>query len=82
MGVNKVYSLSDLSAGEKAVILGYQANGDRGYRRKLMAMGLTPHAELEVIRRAPLGDPIQIKVRNTYLSLRKDEAVLLKLQRV
>jgi ferrous iron transport protein A len=47
-----------------------------------MAMGLTLHAELEVVRYAPLGDPIQIKVRNTYLSLRKDEAVLLKLKRV
>ncbi len=74
--------LKELGIGDKAIITGYASGGDRAYRRKLMAMGLTPHAELEVIRLAPLGDPIQIRVRNTYLTLRKDEAVLLKLQRV
>lgn len=74
-------SLSELSPGEKAVVIGYEG-GDFAYRRRLMAMGLTLQTPLEVIRRAPLGDPIQIKVRDTYLSLRQDEAVLLKLMRV
>lgn len=74
--------LQQLSVGDKAVIVGFDSAGDRAYRQKLMAMGLTPHAEIEVIRYAPLGDPIQIRVRNTYLTLRQDEAVLLKLSRV
>lgn len=74
--------LHDLQVGDKALITGYSREGDRAYRRKLMAMGLTPHATLEVVRVAPMGDPVQIRVRNTYLTLRKDEAVLLKLQRV
>lgn len=75
-------TLQQLNIGDKAIIVGYESGGDRAYRRKLMAMGLTPHAVLEVIRYAPMGDPVQIRVRNTYLTLRKDEAVLLKLQRV
>lgn len=75
-------TLQQLNIGDKAIIVGYENGSDRAYRRKLMAMGLTPHAVLEVIRHAPMGDPVQIRVRNTYLTLRKDEAVLLKLQRV
>lgn len=73
--------LNEFRPGDKARVMGYSGR-DSAYRRRLMAMGLTLHAELEVVRYAPLGDPIQIKVRNTYLSLRKDEAVLLKLKRV
>jgi Fe2+ transport system protein FeoA len=37
-------------------------------------MGLTVGAQLEVIRFAPLGDPIDIKIRGYHLSLRKNEA--------
>jgi len=37
-------------------------------------MGLTPGVEFDVIRMAPLGDPMQINVRGFHLSLRKSEA--------
>ncbi|MEI9898202.1 MAG: FeoA domain-containing protein [Chthoniobacter sp.] len=37
-------------------------------------MGLTVGAEFQVVRFAPLGDPIDIKVRGYHLSLRKSEA--------
>jgi len=43
-------------------------------RQRLMDMGLTPGADFIVERVAPLGDPVEIKVRNYHLSLRKDEA--------
>ena len=39
-----------------------------------MEMGLTPGAEVQIIRFAPLGDPIEIEVRGYRLSLRKREA--------
>lgn len=74
-------TLSDLDIGDKARICGYAA-GERAYRNKLLAMGLTPNTEITVIRRAPFGDPIQIQVRNFFLSLRQDEAKLIKLQRI
>ena len=44
------------------------------YRQQLQAVGIVPNAELTVLRRAPLGDPIQINVNNTSLSLRQKEA--------
>ena len=74
-------ALSDLAPGETGKICGFHP-GDRAYRQKLLAMGLTPNTEFEVIRRAPLGDPIQIRVRNFYLSLRQTETALLKIERV
>lgn len=39
-----------------------------------MEMGLIPGVELEVIRRAPMGDPIEIRLRGYALSLRRSEA--------
>lgn len=74
-------TLSDLSAGEFGKICGFHP-GDKVYRQKLLAMGLTPHTEFEVIRRAPLGDPVEIRVRDFHLSLRQGEAAILKIERV
>jgi len=42
--------------------------------RRLMEMGLTRGAAFEVVRYAPMGDPIEIRVRGYHLSLRKSEA--------
>ncbi|MGD9497661.1 MAG: DtxR family transcriptional regulator [Armatimonadota bacterium] len=49
-------------------------SGDPAIRRRIMDMGVTPGAEIEVERLAPLGDPIEIEVRGYHLSLRKREA--------
>lgn len=46
---------------------------DKTLRRKLLAFGLTPRTTFEIVRVAPLGDPIEIKVRGFSLSLRKTE---------
>ncbi len=46
------------------------------YRQKLLSMGLLPGAAICVTRYAPLGDPIEITVRGTRVSLRKAEANL------
>jgi Fe2+ transport system protein FeoA len=43
-------------------------------RQRLLEMGLTVGAQFEVVRYAPMGDPIDIKVRGYHLSLRKNEA--------
>lgn len=73
--------LADLSPGEFGKICGFR-QGDKAYRQKLLAMGLTPNTPFEVIRRAPLGDPIQIRVRDFHLSLRQAETELLIIERV
>lgn len=41
---------------------------------RLLEMGITPGVELEIVRRAPLGFPMEIKVRGYLLSLRESEA--------
>lgn len=46
---------------------------DACYRRKLLAMGLTLGSEVELVRVAPLGCPLEIKIRETSLLLRKNE---------
>ena len=66
-------TLGDLKVGESAKVTGYAVD-DPGYRHQLLALGLTPGAELAVVRFAPLGDPMEIRVRGSALFLRKDDA--------
>lgn len=49
-------------------------HGSGQLRRRLMTMGLTPGARLVVRKFAPLGDPIEIKVRDYSLSIRRRDA--------
>jgi ferrous iron transport protein A len=72
-------TLSDLTAGARATITGLSRDNSH-YRRKLLAMGLTPHTTLAVIRVAPLGDPIEVQARGCRMSLRRDEAQLIQVE--
>jgi ferrous iron transport protein A len=65
--------LREMKEGTKGRIIGYNQVG-RGYKGKLLSMGLTPNTEFEIIRVAPLGDPVEILVRGFHLSLRKQES--------
>ena len=49
-------------------------NGPLAVRRRLLEMGLCPGITVEVLRRAPLGDPLEVRVRGYLLSLRLDQA--------
>lgn len=73
-------TLEDLAVGDQGRVLGYQASAG-AYRRKLLSMGLTPGVALEVVRVAPLGDPVEIRVRGTSVSLRRAEAAVLEVER-
>ncbi len=75
-------SLGDLNLGERAKIIGYFAGGQNFYRRKLLIMGLTPGTEVKVIGIAPFGDPIEISIRGFSICLRKNEASILKLEKI
>lgn len=59
-------------------ILGYN-ECPRVVRKKLLDFGLTPGTEIEVLRVAPMGDPVEIKARGFLLSLRKTEFEVLRL---
>jgi len=74
-------TLKDLAVGDTAKVSGF-GEGSRAYRRKLLSLGLTPGTELTVTRWAPLGDPVEIKLRGFSLSLRKDEAASLIVEKI
>ncbi|MFW6289227.1 MAG: FeoA family protein [Spirochaetota bacterium] len=73
--------ISDLQPGERARVAGYDTSS-AAYRSKLLAMGLTRGVELRLCRVAPLGDPVEIELRGFRLTLRKDEAAVLRLTTV
>ena len=74
-------TISDLKVGDRAKVAGFTETG-RGYRRKLLTMGLTPGAEIAISRLAPMGDPVEIRVRGFSLSLRKEEAAALTVEKL
>jgi ferrous iron transport protein A len=68
----EVTVLGDLSPGDRARV--QTVDCAPTVRRRLLEMGLLPGTELRVVRRAPLGDPIEVRLRGYSLSLRKSEA--------
>ena len=52
------------------------------YRRRLVMLGATPGTTFEVVRIAPLGDPIEIRVRGSFISVRRDEAMLMEVEKL
>ena len=71
--------IKDIKVGQKAKLTGY-ADSNKEYRHKLLTMGLTRGAEFTVVRKAPFGDPVEIKLHGYNLSLRKDEAESMELE--
>lgn len=70
-------TLRDLEPGARGTITGYSVDDPPG---RLLEMGLLPGTPVEVIRLAPLGDPIDLKVRGYHLSIRKHEAELIRIE--
>jgi Fe2+ transport system protein FeoA len=70
-------TLDQLKPGERGVITGWTRDEPPS---RLLEMGLLQGTLLEIIRLAPLGDPIDIRIRGYHLSLRKHEAGLVEVQ--
>lgn len=66
------YRLAGLPVGQKIRIRGYALPD--AVRLRLLEMGLTEGVACRVVRYAPLGDPMEVRVRGYSLSLRRDEA--------
>ncbi|MGD1700826.1 FeoA family protein [Dapis sp. BLCC M229] len=69
----KTILLREMPEGTEGRVVGYN-EVKRGYKKKLLSMGMTPGVTFKVIRVAPLGDPVEILVRDFHLSLRKEES--------
>ena len=81
MNDDRATTLGDLQTGHRARITGF-TDASTSYRRKLLAMGLTPGAELSVTRLAPMGDPVEISVRGFAMSLRRGEAAAVLVEKI
>ena len=55
-------------------------NGEGALRRRIMDMGITRHTEIYVRKVAPLGDPLEVKVRGYELTIRKSEASIIEVE--
>lgn len=64
--------LDEFQIGESGVIV--SVAGEGRIRRRLFDMGVTPGAQVYLRKVAPLGDPIEVTLRNYELTLRKSEA--------
>lgn len=73
-------SLADLPFGTLARVVAVEDTSV--IARRLMEMGVVPGAQVSVLRQAPLGDPLQITVRDYRLALRRNEAHAIKVSTV
>ena len=63
-----------LQDSQPGAIVRIDSVGDSKLKNRLMTMGLIPGTRVEVLRAAPLGDPIAIRLRSYNLALRRDDA--------
>ena len=69
-------SLAQLPLGSSAVVR--RVSSGRPIARRLMELGLVPGTRVTVTRVAPLGDPLELRVRNYALSIRRTEALTIE----
>ena len=70
--------LSELKAGDLCTV--HQLIGDCSLKQKMMTMGIVPGVEILIQKYAPLGYPLEIKIKHFNLSLRKREAATIVVQ--
>lgn len=63
-------------------IIGFASEISPAFRQKLLSLGMLPGSSFDVVRIAPLGDPIHIKTRRVNLVLRKKDLALLNVETV
>lgn len=72
-------TLNEIAVGQTGTVVGF-IKGTSACRQKLLVMGLLKGTHFKVVRVAPMGDPMEITVRDFSLSLRRDEAKALLVQ--
>ena len=71
-------TLKDVRIGETATVV--KLHGEGAVKRRIMDMGITKHTPVYVRKVAPLGDPIEVTVRNYELSIRKEDAQMIEVE--
>jgi ferrous iron transport protein A len=70
--------LAEVAIGESVLI--EHVGGERAFRRRLMELGLVPGTRVRIMGIAPLGDPIELLVRGSSLSIRRGEALAIRVE--
>lgn len=73
--MSTIVKLDTLKDGAKGIVESLEGHGNIQHR--LVDMGVVKGSHITVIKRAPLGDPIEVKVKGTDLALRKAEAAMI-----
>ncbi|KTD26099.1 ferrous iron transport protein A [Legionella israelensis] len=73
--------ITDFSKGDRIRLVGF-GQTDVVYKRRLLSLGFTYGTEVRIVQFAPLGCPVLVEVRDTYLSLRKEEAADLQWEQI
>lgn len=73
-------TLAMLEPGERAIIGAFETND--GFTQRLLQLGFLEGTEVEVVRRAPTGDPIEVALMGYALSLRREEAGAIPVERL
>ena len=71
-------SLAELTPGSEAVVTA--VDGDGAIGRRLLDLGFVPGTVVRVVRRAPLGDPVEYELRGARLCLRRSEAARIRVR--
>ncbi len=71
-------TLRDVKIGETVTVV--KLHGEGAVKRRIMDMGITKGTSVYVRKVAPLGDPIEVTVRNYELSLRKADAEMIEVE--
>ena len=70
--------LSDLNVGEYGIVESIDITGI--LKRRIIDMGLTKGCKVKIERVAPLGDPIDVRIKNSHIAIRKSDALNLVLK--
>lgn len=72
--------LSELKSGETVTVTALNQLSTET-RKRLMVMGVLPQTEITLVRRAPMGDPLQVEVRGVSVALRESIAASIEVER-
>lgn len=73
-------TLANLKVGQQAIVKSLAGQG--AIRRRLLDLGITPNTLVKIVKVAPLGDPIMISLRGFQLTIRKEEAQHILVERI
>jgi len=69
-----------MKTGDIGIVIGYEGGG-KAYRQKLLRMGLVKGCQFNVVRVAPLGDPIELEINSSNITVRRSEVEVLVVER-